>query len=243
MQSKLAQSPATAGTRAIPESSLHLYATDIAGSTAAICPMVDAGYKSEEEAQMIDIHFGMPDECRKPAIALYYEAFERKFCRLMSLEEALTILPNLLNSEQAIIAIRDGKLVGFAGIQHGNKPLFAIRLQPFIECLGIFRGAFVFFVLMLSRRPYKDGELLMDGICVDKNLRGQGIGSLLLEAIFDFAKQNNYKTIRLDVVDTNPSARKLYERMGFEPISSYHYPFTKRLMGFSAATTMIKKVV
>lgn len=160
----------------------------------------------------------------------------------MTLDEALIILTDLLDGEQVIIALQDGQLAGFAGIQHRKKHLFKISIYPFVKHLGFVRGLFAVFVLALFGRPYKDGELLMDGICVDKNGRGQGIGSLLLETIFEFARQNGYKTVRLDVVDTNPGARKLYERKGFEPTASHHHLFTKKLMGFSASTTMVKVV-
>lgn len=189
---------------------------------------------------MIDIRFGLPDELRKAAIVLYYEAFSNKFSKLMTLDESLNVLTDLLYSEQVVFALQGERLAGFAGIQHGEKRLFKISIHPFVKHLGIMRGLFAAFVLVLFGRPHKDGELLMDGICVDKNMRGQGVGSLLLESVFDFAKQNNYKTIRLDVVDTNPRARKLYERMGFEPTISHHYLFTKKLMGFSSSTTMVK---
>ena len=191
---------------------------------------------------MIDIRFDIPIEFRKHAITLYFEAFEKKFTKLMNLDEALNILTDLLNSEQSIYAVQDGRLVGFAGIQHGNKRLFKNSLQPFIKHLGILRGLLVAFVLSLFDRPYKDNELLMDGICIDKNMCGQGVGSLLLEEIYEIDKKNNYKTIRLDVVDTNPRARKLYEKIGFEPIISHQYPFTKKLMGFSASTTLVRKI-
>ena len=191
---------------------------------------------------MTDLRFGLPDELRTPAIRLYYEAFSKKFAHLMTPDEALEILTALLNEDQVICALQDGNLAGFAGIQHGKKRLFKSSIAPFIKNLGLLRGLFAAFVLMLFGRPHKSGELLMDGICVDKNMRGQGVGTLLLQATFDFAKQHNYKTIRLDVVDTNPGARKLYARMGFEPTGSHSYPFTKQLMGFSASTTMIKTV-
>ena len=191
---------------------------------------------------MTQIHHNLPDYFRKPAIVLYYEAFQSKFSKLITLEEGLKILPSLLNSEQSIYAVQGDQLVGFAGIQHGRQKLFKSSLRPFIKHLGIIRGLFVAFVLSLFERPHTDDELLMDGICVDKEMRGQGIGSLLLEAIYDFAKENDYKTIRLDVVDTNPKARKLYEKIGFEAQETERYPLTKKMMGFSASTRMVKRI-
>ncbi len=191
---------------------------------------------------MIEIQLGLPDELRISAIGLYYRCFTEKLNNFLSEDEALCILPDLLNSEQAIIALQEGKLMGFAGIQPGQQRLFRLPLRPFVKHLGIFRGIVVTFVLKQFGRPYKEGELLMDGICVAKGARGQGIGSRLLEAVFEFARQNDYRTVRLDVVDTNPGARRLYERLGFRPTATERYPFLKRLMGFSAATTMIKNL-
>ncbi|MCS6851400.1 MAG: GNAT family N-acetyltransferase [Gemmataceae bacterium] len=193
-----------------------------------------------QDKPTVEIRLGLPSELRRPAVALYYEAFRAKFAPLMTLDEALRILADLLNTEQAIIALDNGRLVGFAGIQHGKRMLFRLSLSPFVKTLGFFRGLFVYLVLSLFGRPYKKGELLMDGICVDKEMRGQGIGGLLLKAIFDFARQHNYKTIRLDVVDTNPGARRLYERMGFKPTVERRHLFAQTLMGFSRSTTMIK---
>ena len=48
--------------------------------------------------------------------------------------------------------------------------------------------------------------------------------------------------MRLDVVDTNPRARQLYERKGFVAVSSNTYPLTQRFFGFSGSTTMMKTV-
>ena len=56
----------------------------------------------------------------------------------------------------------------------------------------------------------------MDGICVDETARGQGIGSLLLDAITDEARSQGLRFVRLDVIDANPRAKALYERKGFK---------------------------
>jgi ribosomal protein S18 acetylase RimI-like enzyme len=73
-------------------------------------------------------------------------------------------------------------------------------------------------------------------------MRGKGIGTRLLESVFDFARTEGFSSVRLDVVDTNPGARRLYERMGFVPVKTGHYPYLRRVMGFSAGTTMIREI-
>ena len=90
-------------------------------------------------------------------------------------------------------------------------------------------------------RRHRPDELLMDGIAVHAEMRGQGIGTRLLEAVLDFARSHGYNSVRLDVVDTNPGARRLYERMGFVVVRTREYPYLRSL-GFSAVTTMVKRL-
>jgi ribosomal protein S18 acetylase RimI-like enzyme len=82
----------------------------------------------------------------------------------------------------------------------------------------------------------------MDGIVVHPSARGQGIGTQLLEALFQYAREHGFARVRLDVVDTNPRARQLYERQGFVAVKTRQYPFLRRVLGFAAVTTMIKEL-
>jgi len=56
-------------------------------------------------------------------------------------------------------------------------------------------------------------------IVVDKNYTRQGIATMLLNSIFDFAVKNNITKIMLEVRKSNISAQKLYEKNGFKKIS------------------------
>lgn len=186
------------------------------------------------------IQINLPEKYYQDAIKIYYEAFEKKFSTVMTYQQAIKTLPRLINGEQVVYALEGERLVGFAGIQHANKPLFKTSFSILVRNLGLIRGIYAGLVMLLFRRPYKKHELLLDGICVDKNIRGKGIGSALLNYIIHFASKNQYKTIRLDVVDTNPRALQLYEKIGFQVIKKRNFFFIQRWMGFSASFTMIK---
>ena len=54
-------------------------------------------------------------------------------------------------------------------------------------------------------------------IIVNKEFRGQGIGTALIEDAMERSKER-FKTIMLAVFGPNP-ARKLYKRLGFEEVS------------------------
>ena len=78
----------------------------------------------------------------------------------------------------------------------------------------------------------------MDGIVVHPEMRGQGIGTRLLSELNAFACQEGYNKIRLDVIDTNPAARRFYERNGFVATKTEHFGYLRWLLGFGASTTM-----
>jgi len=93
--------------------------------------------------------------------------------------------------------------------------------------------------LGLFERSPRQGELLMDGITVSADYRGQGVGTQLFDALVDYAKENGYQAIRLDVIDTNPHARRLYDRLGFVAERTNNFEVLRPLLGFGAATTMV----
>jgi len=55
-------------------------------------------------------------------------------------------------------------------------------------------------------------------IVVRKNLRKQGIGSILMEKLIKVAKQEEMESITLEVMCTNNPAIKLYEKFGFKNV-------------------------
>lgn len=59
--------------------------------------------------------------------------------------------------------------------------------------------------------------LYIDDLCVDSAYRGQHIGTELYDAVVEFAKQSGCYNITLNVWTCNESARKFYEKCGFQP--------------------------
>ncbi len=53
-------------------------------------------------------------------------------------------------------------------------------------------------------------------LATDPSCYGKGIGNAMVKYCVEYAKNNGYKAIRLDVVPENEPARRLYEKCGFE---------------------------
>ncbi|MEL6609430.1 MAG: GNAT family N-acetyltransferase, partial [Pseudomonadota bacterium] len=99
---------------------------------------------------------------------------------------------------------------------------------------ALWRGA----ILEQFERKLRPGILQMDGIFVRETARGQGVGSALLEAVVWTARMNRCDAVRLDVIDTNPRARQLYERQGFRAVGEVRAGLLAPVLGFRTATIM-----
>lgn len=83
-------------------------------------------------------------------------------------------------------------------------------------------------------------EIGLETLAVTAATRGQGVGTQQLEAVFDHGRRLGKRAARLDVVDTNPGARRLYGRLGFVAVKTERFPLARRCAGFSATTIMVK---
>ncbi len=59
--------------------------------------------------------------------------------------------------------------------------------------------------------------LYIDDLCVDENRRGCHLGSQLYEYVLNYAKENNYYNLTLNVWELNEPAMKFYQKMGLIP--------------------------
>lgn len=62
-------------------------------------------------------------------------------------------------------------------------------------------------------------EMEIMNIVIKKTERRKGIGKILLEKLIEIANDRQVETIFLEVNEKNESARKLYEKVGFEEMS------------------------
>lgn len=183
---------------------------------------------------------GLPEKHKSNAVRLYDDAFGAKFSvAVRSYEERIFLLNSCFMSEYAIVAIYDGKLIGIAGFHTPNGSLTGgITYRHLISQLGFVKGNWAALIFSLYERKPTPGELVMDGIVVHSDFRGRGVGSRLLEEVVTHAKENEFNRVRLDVIDINPKAKKLYERKGFKAVKSEYFPYLRWLLGFSGSTKM-----
>ena len=63
--------------------------------------------------------------------------------------------------------------------------------------------------------------LYIDDLCVEKTTRGLGIGRKLYEFVKNYAKENGYYNLTLNVWECNPNAKAFYDTLGMKPLKTY----------------------
>lgn len=183
---------------------------------------------------------GFPAGLRSQVASLYDSAFGPKLAiAIPDSARRLDILEAAFDPACSLAALSGQRVLGVAGFRTPDRAFTSgIRPKLLHERLGLAGAIRATVILALFERKLSPGELLMDGIAVSPDARGRGVGTRLLEELKLFAAQEGFLTIRLDVIDTNEGARRLYERLGFIATKTSHFRWLRWLLGFSAATTL-----
>ena len=94
----------------------------------------------------------------------------------------------------------------------------------------------------LSRLPRRMNHRGDFAVSVLKEYWNQGVGSQLLQAILEFAKENDFEMIDLQVRSDNLHAVHVYEKFGFEKVGT-HPAFFKLDGEYIPFVFMCKKIV
>jgi len=178
-----------------------------------------------------------------PAARLYTDALKDKLVPTLGDKAHLVLCKNLA-PEYCLAAIYSQKLAGVLAVQTGQGSFWQPTLKSFIEEYGLIGGLFRFSGLYPLHHAIKDDEWYIDGIAVAKRMRGKGIGSGLLALLESIAIKRGIGKLSIGVVDTNPRARALYERLGFVKVKKSRLWPLNHIYGFpfESATEMVKNL-
>lgn len=187
---------------------------------------------------------GFSDTERSQIAALYWQVFGPKLGRLMRPEaKALRFIETVLRPDHALTArTPEGALLGVAGFKTAQGALVGGTARDLRHVYGPWGGTWRGTLLQLLERDTENRRFLMDGLFVAPAARGQGVGTALLAALYDEGRARGHREIRLDVIDSNPRARLLYEREGFRAIKTESIGPLRHLFGFDASTTMVRTI-
>ncbi|MCU0827674.1 MAG: GNAT family N-acetyltransferase [Tabrizicola sp.] len=190
----------------------------------------------------VTVFLGLHPHLRPQAARLYWEAFGGKLGRVMGPDaKAITFFERVIRADHCIAALDEsGALIGIAGFKTPQGGFASGGWADLAATYGTFGGRWRGTLLWAMNSDIDNDRFLVDGICVARAHRGKGVGSLLLAALYDEALARGYSSIRLDVIDANWRARKLYERQGFVAAGTERLGILRHLFGFASSTKMVR---
>lgn len=192
----------------------------------------------------VTIFRGLHPQFRSRAAELYWEAFGGKLGRVLGPDDrALRFFQRVIRGDLCYSAVADGgKLIGLAGFKTQTGSFAGGTWDDLTDVYGRIGGRWRGGMLWSLGREVDNQRFLIDGICVSRDHRSQGVGTMLLAALYREAAELGYGSVRLDVVQDNFRARALYERQGFQAVRTEQLGMLRFLFGFAASTTMVRQL-
>jgi ribosomal protein S18 acetylase RimI-like enzyme len=150
-------------------------------------------------------------------VAAYGDDPERRFrCHARLMRGLFRAIP----AQQPICAVRHGRLVGVTGVAPAGTcqptAIQRLRLLPSVVALGPRTAARVGrWISVWAKRDPDESHVHLGPLAVDAHLRGQGIGSLIMQEHcrrLDRGREVGY------LETDKPENVRFYERFGFEVI-------------------------
>ncbi|HMK54061.1 MAG TPA: GNAT family N-acetyltransferase [Methanobacteriaceae archaeon] len=153
------------------------------------------------------------------------------------LEKLVRVGGNNLGYEHINVATNDDEVMGILLYSWGEGHHKLGELKVLFRNLD-FLDAVRFLIIDLKDNlilsHLQKGDFYLAGVAVDEEVRGKGIGGLILEEAIKMARERECKRVVLDVALDNPGAKRLYERIGFEVFNKKSFPwFGKRIGMFN----------
>ena len=188
----------------------------------------------------IELQWGIPKGQYRRAARIIYDAFEHKFRYILGpRDKAIDFIAARLNDKFALVALKDGKIIGIAGARSTEGELVDIKLIPWLRTYHVrtLRSLIVALPFFLERK--QKGVIELSNLSVTVEARGHGVGSRLVKEFISYAQSKGFHLVLLEVVDENVRAKALYERLGFKTVKHEKVPRPwSFLLGFTGASQM-----
>lgn len=150
----------------------------------------------------------------------------------------------IINRDLCYGLLDGDRLKGIAVLKDKSTKAIVYPFKKLRRILGFFRGvkACIMLKLIFNMGTINESTLKLELLSVDKEFRGEGIGHKFLDKIEALAREKFLKKISLEVIDTNPRAKKLYEKFGYKEVKFIYTEKMTRDIGFTGVYEMEKKL-
>ena len=189
---------------------------------------------------------GIPEERREAAAEVFWAGFRGKTHRVMGDDDrAKQFFATALTDEGTVLAVdrASGHVLGLMASTDRQHKAMANEWECGKAAYGALQAFWRLTLLSTVQHKPRPGELYVEFLAVAPQARGRGVGGVLLEYARQLAGVRGLDRVTLDVVDSNPRAKALYERSGFTTFSMRRMvPGSQWLFGFKSYDMMVRRL-
>ncbi|MBD3187827.1 GNAT family N-acetyltransferase [Candidatus Bathyarchaeota archaeon] len=201
-----------------------------------------ARFPSRQSIMDVNITSTISREMQWQVARLIHEAFDGKIDRLLLRTtdgaRAIRLIKIATRFDQGYYAIDGSTVVGCMGYSKPRNQFLHFSWRALRREFGCFGAMGRLMSQYFSRDKFQDDEMYITLIAVAEGYRSTGIGSRLIKILANHGKRVCKKRLVLDVVDSNPRARNLYERLGFTSIKQYNTSWFSKPAEFTTVVRM-----
>jgi len=194
----------------------------------------------------LELVVGIPEERREATVEVFWAGFRGKMHRVMGDDDrAKQFFGAALTDEGTVIAVdrRSGDVLGLMASTDRQHKAMADEWECGKAAYGALQAFWRLSLLSVLQHKTRSGELYIEFLAVAPEARGRGVGGVLLEYARQLAGVRGLDRVTLDVVDSNPRAKALYERSGFTTYSMCRMvPGSQWLYGFKSYDMMVRRL-
>lgn len=93
------------------------------------------------------------------------------------------------------------------------------------ECIGAYDGEELvgIFGVWVLNKLYAGKHVEPDNVFIKKEYRSKGVGQLMIDFLFQYAKEIGCEGTEVNCYVTNEKGRKFWERQGYEPLAVHFF--------------------
>lgn len=166
------------------------------------------------------------DEYKEKSIELFIDGFGHLFSFIKDRNEMKKLFLSSMDFSMTYVALCDNYVAGFIGISNNIKRPVSFDIKDFKQLFGNFLGPIILGPIRSTKEKpavHGDKDLYIDYLTTDKNYRGKGIATKLIDFV---CKELDYHQCFIEVLSKNIIAKKLYEHLGFVEYKRKYNPST-----------------
>ncbi len=150
-----------------------------------------------------------------------------------------------INADCGLYALKDDSVMGFIGLDYNGLKFIDYKFSVFRRNYGLWGALWRTVINRIFATFFEHSAkntVHIGKIAVRDDARGAGYGTMLLEASFKKAKELGVTKLTLEVIDTNPRALKLYQKIGFKVDKTQNFGRMTASAGFTEIYCMSKQI-